>query len=276
MALLSGELIRERFGAGSLPSVLSRSYMVFSLVDLGEFAEAVSVGEEAVRIADEADTAHSQVLAAHSLGLAYLCQRGLRPCDPAARADLAPLPSRAYSPRGPPARLGARLCVRAFRAGRRRHIAARTGGAANRGASKSFSGMPSGSPGWERPICSPAARTTRSISLNGGRACAPTRNRDTGLCAPAPRRDRRPETQPDVEKAEAAYQQALTLADPLGMRPLRAHCQLGLGPFTSGRSARQAKAELSAAEALFRSMEMTLWPHGLRRCWPKSDGRAES
>jgi hypothetical protein len=34
---------------------------------------------------------------------------------------------------------------------------------------------------------------------------------------------------PEHEQAEAYYQQALTLADELGMRPLQAHCHRGLG-----------------------------------------------
>ena len=34
---------------------------------------------------------------------------------------------------------------------------------------------------------------------------------------------------PDVEQAEAHYQQALALAEALSMRPLQAHCHLGLG-----------------------------------------------
>ena len=33
----------------------------------------------------------------------------------------------------------------------------------------------------------------------------------------------------EVEPAAAAYQQAITLAEELGMRPLQAHCHLGLG-----------------------------------------------
>src|SRR4029453_12171400 len=33
----------------------------------------------------------------------------------------------------------------------------------------------------------------------------------------------------DVERAEALYHQALALAEPRGMRPLVAHCHLGLG-----------------------------------------------
>jgi hypothetical protein len=66
--------------------------------------------------------------------------------------------------------------------------------------------------------------------------------------------------QPDVEKAEAAYGDALRLADALGMRPLQGHCQLGLGVLYQrvDRQA-QAKAELTAAAALFRSRGMTFW-----------------
>jgi tetratricopeptide (TPR) repeat protein len=65
---------------------------------------------------------------------------------------------------------------------------------------------------------------------------------------------------PDIEQAEAAYRQAITLADTLGMRPLRAYCQLGLGKLYRrvGRM-QQAGVELVAARELFRSMEMTFW-----------------
>ena len=65
---------------------------------------------------------------------------------------------------------------------------------------------------------------------------------------------------PGVEQAEAYYRQALALADELGMRPLVAHCHLGLGTLylKIGRP-EQARAELSAAIALYRAMEMTFW-----------------
>jgi tetratricopeptide (TPR) repeat protein len=65
---------------------------------------------------------------------------------------------------------------------------------------------------------------------------------------------------PDVEQAEAHYQQALALAESLGMRPLVAHCHLGLGTLyaKTGRP-EQARAELSAAVELYRAMEMTFW-----------------
>jgi tetratricopeptide (TPR) repeat protein len=65
---------------------------------------------------------------------------------------------------------------------------------------------------------------------------------------------------PDAEQAEAHYQQALVLAEALGMRPLQAHCHFGLGTlYTKIGRREQARAELSAAIDLYRAMEMTFW-----------------
>jgi tetratricopeptide (TPR) repeat protein len=64
----------------------------------------------------------------------------------------------------------------------------------------------------------------------------------------------------EVEPAAAAYQQAITLAEELGMRPLLAHCHRGLGSLyaKTGRP-EQARAELTVAIALYRAMEMAFW-----------------
>lgn len=64
----------------------------------------------------------------------------------------------------------------------------------------------------------------------------------------------------DVQRAEVRCQEALTLAEPLHMRPLQAHCHLGLGTLylQTGRRA-EARAELSIAIELYRAMAMTLW-----------------
>ena len=65
---------------------------------------------------------------------------------------------------------------------------------------------------------------------------------------------------PDAAQAEAHYQQALALANELGMRPLVAHCHFGLGTlYTKMGRLEQARAELSAAIELYRAMEMTFW-----------------
>jgi tetratricopeptide (TPR) repeat protein len=61
-------------------------------------------------------------------------------------------------------------------------------------------------------------------------------------------------------QAEVYYLQALALADELGMRPLAAHCQLGLGTLYSQMEQREkARAALSTAIALYRTLEMSLW-----------------
>jgi tetratricopeptide (TPR) repeat protein len=65
---------------------------------------------------------------------------------------------------------------------------------------------------------------------------------------------------PEVEEAETSYRQALALAEALGMRPLLAHCHLGLGTLYAKTEQReQAHVELSAAIELYHAMEMTFW-----------------
>ena len=63
-----------------------------------------------------------------------------------------------------------------------------------------------------------------------------------------------------VDPAAAAYQQAITLAEELGMRPLQAHCHLGLGTlFAKIGQREQARTALSTAVDLYRAMDMTFW-----------------
>ena len=65
---------------------------------------------------------------------------------------------------------------------------------------------------------------------------------------------------PDAEQAEAHYQEALTLADELGMRPLQAHCHRGLGLLYAATGQReQACTALSTAIEMYTSMDMTFW-----------------
>jgi tetratricopeptide (TPR) repeat protein len=65
---------------------------------------------------------------------------------------------------------------------------------------------------------------------------------------------------PHVEQAEACYQQALALAEELGMRPLQAHCHRGLGTlYARTGQQEQARVALTTAIALYRTMDMTFW-----------------
>jgi hypothetical protein len=65
---------------------------------------------------------------------------------------------------------------------------------------------------------------------------------------------------PDVATAEAHYGAAMALATELGMRPLVAHCHLGLATVYR-RTGDRAKTEehLTTASALYREMDMGFW-----------------
>ena len=79
---------------------------------------------------------------------------------------------------------------------------------------------------------------------------------------------------PESEPAVAYYQQALTLADALDMRPLQAHCHCSLGTLyaTIGRRA-EARAELDTAITLYRAMDMTFWPPQAETALEQLEGR---
>jgi DNA-binding NtrC family response regulator/tetratricopeptide (TPR) repeat protein len=71
---LVGPRARERFGLPQLPSVHSRTCLVWSLAELGEFTEASTRAEEAVAIAESVDQPLSRTVAYAGLGVAWLRQ----------------------------------------------------------------------------------------------------------------------------------------------------------------------------------------------------------
>jgi len=65
---------------------------------------------------------------------------------------------------------------------------------------------------------------------------------------------------PAVDLAAGHYREALVLAEELGMRPLQAHCHLGLGTLYAQTGQRElARTALSTAIALYRAMDMRFW-----------------
>ncbi len=78
----------------------------------------------------------------------------------------------------------------------------------------------------------------------------------------------------DAENAEAHYCKALALAEPRGMRPLIAHCHLGLGKLYRRTGQReQAHEHLTIATTLYREMDMQFWLEQAEtemRCWHES------
>jgi len=65
---------------------------------------------------------------------------------------------------------------------------------------------------------------------------------------------------PDLDAAEAGYRDALSLADALGMRPLVAHCHLGLGKlYRRIGKIEQAHEHLTTATTMYREMDMRFY-----------------
>jgi hypothetical protein len=65
---------------------------------------------------------------------------------------------------------------------------------------------------------------------------------------------------PDIAKADDCYCEALAVATELGMRPLVAHCHLGLGKLYRRTDKReQAQEHLATATTMYREMGMTYW-----------------
>jgi tetratricopeptide (TPR) repeat protein len=61
-------------------------------------------------------------------------------------------------------------------------------------------------------------------------------------------------------EAQESYRMASVVARELGMRPLQAHCHLGLGQIhVQSKNARLAQSELGTATELYRAMHMSFW-----------------
>jgi DNA-binding SARP family transcriptional activator len=64
----------------------------------------------------------------------------------------------------------------------------------------------------------------------------------------------------DAERGEVYYRQALALAEPRSMRPLVAHCHLGLGRlYRRTGKPEQAREHLTTATTMYREMDMRYW-----------------
>jgi tetratricopeptide (TPR) repeat protein len=258
---LTGHLIQERFSLPGMASVVSRSYLVWCLAELGAFVEGIARGEEAIRIAEAADHPFSLSNALFGVGLLYLRKGDLRNAVPTLERCLALCRLwniALWSPRitaalGSAYALSGRV-AEAFPLLEQaiEHAASekRLGEHALRVAALSEGFLLAGRTDEAFQTAQRALDLARAHKEQGHKAWA---LRLLGEIAA----QRNP---PKIEIAEAYYQQALTLAEELGMRPLQAHCHHGLGRLYSQIGQQpQAHTELSAAIAMYRAMDMMFW-----------------
>jgi tetratricopeptide (TPR) repeat protein len=255
---LSGERRRERFGMFALPAVLSRALLAWCHAELGTFAEGRVLGEEGLRIAEEVDHPGSLMWATWGIARLALRQGNWRWALPLLEQAMG-LCQDAGFPHffpGMAADLGAAYTL----AGRVADaVLLLTQAVEQRVAAErvSRSSLTQGEAHLLAGHLGEAhALAERALAL----ACA-SHNRGHQayaldlLGAIAARRE-----PPEHQQAEAYYQQALALAEELGMRPLQAHCHRGLGTLYTATGLReQAHAALTTAIELYRAMDMAFW-----------------
>jgi tetratricopeptide (TPR) repeat protein len=258
---LAGARQRERCGVDLLPAVLSRAALASCHAERGTFAAGLAVGSEGLRIAESVAHPPSRMLALWGLGLLALRRGNLsralamleRAVDSGQQADVS-----GYFPR-----IAAALGAAYTLAGRvadavplltqaREHIMA-----PDMGGLRALCGLALGEAQARagrleeaRALAEHTLTLTRVQQERGNQAYA---CQLLGVIAVH-------RTPPDVEEAAARYHQALALAETLGMRPLQAHCHLGLGTlFAAVGQREQARTALATAIAMYRGMDMLFW-----------------
>jgi class 3 adenylate cyclase/tetratricopeptide (TPR) repeat protein len=251
----------ERFGQVFLPTVQSRIQLVWCYAELGMFPEGRALGEEGLRIAEAVAHPASLMFASWGSGLLALRQGDLPKALPRLEravglcqdTDLPVWFPWIAAALGVAYTLGGRVvdAVPLLTQAMERSIATEMiAFQAPCGLSLGEAQMLSGS------LEEAHALAERALAL----ACEHQERSNQAyalrlLGEIAARRE-----PPEHAQAEAYFQQALALAEELGMRPLQAHCHLGLGTLhvKTGQQ-QQARTELSTAIELYRDMDMTFW-----------------
>jgi tetratricopeptide (TPR) repeat protein len=260
VASLEGAQRHERFGQVFLPAVTSRVFLVWCHAELGTFVEGRALGEEGLRIAEAATHPPSLMLAPWGIGQLALRQGGLLQALPVLEraagicheTDLL-----AYFP-GIAAALGA-----AYTLGGRvaDAVPLLTQAMEQTTATESvYHALCRLSLGEAQLL---SGRLEEAHTLTERTLTLAREHQERGHQAYALRllgdiaARREP---PQSDQAGDYYRQALALADELGMRPLQAHCYLGLGTLYAASGQReQARTVLSTAITLYRDMDMTFW-----------------
>jgi tetratricopeptide (TPR) repeat protein len=261
IALLDAESQHDRFGQGTLPAVLMRVNLVRGLAELGRFPDAIGRGEEAVHLAEAARHPASLVLAWWARSLP-LVRRGDASQAIAALEHAVRVAGEAEVPIflhwvGPS--LGAAYTL----AGRAEEAVTLLGRILAEDAAMNVASQSTLTTVYLAEAHWGAGRRADAMS-HAERALALARERhEAGYEAWARRllgEIAGDADAPDLDVAADAYAEALQIADELGMRPLAAHCHLGLGRL--GREP-ATQAHLGQAVTMYREMEMTRWLRGI-------------
>jgi tetratricopeptide (TPR) repeat protein len=247
LTAFQGEPRSHSFGLAH-DSVINHTWMALCLSELGAFADGVAYGNEALQIAEALDRPYERLAAYCRVGSLHVRQGTLHQAIPLLErglalgqdADLPFLYRRAAE----------YLALAYALAGRATDALPLLGQIEGNPVVRGEAYLLAGEVEEADRLAQQALANSRHRKMRGNEA------RTLWLLGEiAMRRD-----PPDVAQTETHYQQALTLAEELGMRPLQAHCHHGLGRLyhSTGR-AEPARTALAAAINLYRAMDMTLW-----------------
>ncbi|HEV8599681.1 MAG TPA: AAA family ATPase, partial [Gemmatimonadales bacterium] len=261
LAALPPDWVHELLGNAQPPAVNDRSRLIVCLSHLGRFAEALPHEAELIRLAEAIPHAYSRSVAYHGASQLHfikgdwtkahaLIERQIEALRTANIADELPH-ALAYSARALAQVGDASGALIRLREGER----LLADQAARRRTGTGFIHVLLGRACLDLGLPDEAQR-------QADRAAAPALTRvdfvPFGLCllgdiATHPDRF-------DAERGDAHYRQALALAEPRGIRPLVAHCHLGLAKFYRRTGKRQeAQEHLTTATTMYREMDMRFW-----------------
>jgi class 3 adenylate cyclase/tetratricopeptide (TPR) repeat protein len=262
LAALPAGGVHEYSGMAALPSVFGRAYSIMSLAELGRFAEAAGYAAEAIQIAEP--TQH-----VFTIGWAYFGASMLH----LVKGDWATARSRVEHwiamhrtgnvamllPWGVPA--SAWVLAQLGEASEALNRVREGEQLLERQAERGIVGYRGWAFGAMGRACLLLGRLDEARRL-GDRAVESSRHQP-GFTAHALRLLGDIATHPDrfdAESGAAHYREALALARLHGMRPLAAHCHLGLGKLYRRIGEKErARENLTTATAMYRDMEMGFW-----------------
>jgi class 3 adenylate cyclase/tetratricopeptide (TPR) repeat protein len=255
---LIGNTIRERFGFPQLPSVHTRTCLVACLAELGEFAEAVRRGEEGLGIAESVDHPLSVCVACVGIGSVHLWKGDLRVAIPLLERAIALIDIwniRLWLPRV------ASVLGYAYALSERLTDAIRLlEKAVDEAKGMGLMGGYSQFVGYLGEAHLLNGRVEEAVALAGQALQIARQYRERGEEARALRLLGEAATHRGQHQGVDHFHQALELATELSMRPLVAHCHLGLGKLYRRTGEQdQAREHLTIATTMYREMGMTYW-----------------
>ncbi|MGH7392143.1 MAG: AAA family ATPase, partial [Candidatus Rokuibacteriota bacterium] len=261
LAVLTGDLARERFGLPYVAAVHTRTWMNWCLAELGDFDEAIALGREALQIAEAAGHPFSLTSAYAGMARPHLRRGHFALAVEILERGIAL--GRAWNIRLLLPALAADLGLAYAMTGRADEALPLLEQAAEYQASmRGTAGQ------------SPRFTLVGEAHLRAGRRDEALRFAERALELARLHRERgnhayglrllgeiaaRTEP-PEAERADGSYRSALALAEELEMRPLAGRCQLGLAELhRRAGNAALAHDAAAAAVTLFGAMGMTFW-----------------